>query len=144
MALYQQDITNAKISQSMRLSQISRLSGLAQPIELDHTFFFVDRFPQSSIQRDSSSNSRENLQKLGILKTGESVLLEARLNEITKQIEGNIFAFSSTISSINLNPNFNLLHSPQSVSLKKEAIALVSEHEKCEQRLINTLSFFLI
>jgi hypothetical protein len=139
LALYQQDITNAKISQSMRLSQISRLSGLAQPIELDHTFFFVDRFPQSSIQRDSSSNSRENLQTLGIVKTGESVLLEARLNEINKQIEGNIFAFSSAISSINLNPNFNFLHSPQSVALKKEASGLVGEHDRCEQRYIPLL-----
>lgn len=149
----QQIITNAKISQSMRLAQISRLSGLSQPIELDHTYFFVDRFPHSNSSSDQrnhpsstsvSSNPQrtapislyktENLQKLGIMKTGEGVLLEGRLNEITKLLEGHIFSFSSIASTINLNPDNHVYNTPETVQLREQVEKNLREYEKSEER----------
>jgi hypothetical protein len=139
----QQTVTNAKISQSMRLAQISRLSGLSQPIELDHTYFFVDRFPYDSSSqppRGSSSSlsvprqKTEHLQKLGIMRTGEGVLLEARLNEISTLLEGYLFSFNSMASTINVNPNNHIFNSAETISLRVQTEDHLKDFEKTEQR----------
>jgi hypothetical protein len=141
----QQVITNAKISQSMRLAQISRLSGLSQPIELDHTYFFIDRFPHSQHQPQhltgSSSSATplknlktENLRGLGLMRTGEGVLLEARLNELSNLLEGHIFSFSSMASTLNTNPKNHTLVAPQIMALRTKAETLLKDYEKSEQR----------
>jgi hypothetical protein len=145
----QQIVTNAKISQSMRLAQISRLSGLSQPIELDHTYFFVDRFPHDSPSQPPSSLSvpkqrTEHLQKLGIMRTGEGVLLEARLNEISTLLEGHIFSFNSMASTINVNPNNHIFNSAETVSLRLQAENHLKEYEKTEQRYSRPLPSSLV
>lgn len=147
----QQAVTNAKISQSMRLAQISRLSGLSQPIELDHTYFFVDRFPHDSLSQPTKGSSlsvprpkSEQLQKLGIMRTGEGVLLEARLSEISKLLDGYLFSFSSMASTINVNPNNHIFNSAETVSLRVQAEDHLKDFEKTEQRYCPSLLLRLI
>jgi uncharacterized protein YicC (UPF0701 family) len=142
----QQVITNAKISQSMRLAQISRLSGLSQPIELDHTYFFVDRFPNSQSEHrpqlsgTAAASKSENLRGLGLMRTGEGVLLEARLSELSKLLEGHIFSFSSMASTLNTNPKNHTFAAPQTVELRAKAESLLKDYEKSEQRsLVSSL-----
>lgn len=145
----QQEITNAKISQSMRQSQIARLSGLSQPIELDQTYFFVDRHanalssPSSVAAIDVPSRSSTGLFKGSQMRTGEAVLLESRLQDVSRLLDGHMNSFSSKVASVNTNGS-NLLMLEGDISnsrskLKAEATALVRNLDKKEHTLFATM-----
>jgi hypothetical protein len=146
----QQEITNAKISQSMRQSQIARLSGLSQPIELDQTYFFVDRHANkqsspSSVAANDAPFPRPSsgMFKGSQMRTGEAVLLESRLQDISKLLDGHLNAFSSKVASVNTNGSSVLMLegdiSSSRSKLKTEATALVRNLDKKEHTLFATM-----
>lgn len=148
--LKQQEITNQKISQSMRQSQIARLSGLSQPIELDQTYFFVDRHAGKNGSPSSVSVVEENLApvnggigKIGHMRTGEAVLLEARLLDISRLLDGHLNAFSGKVSAVNTSGSSLIMMegelSNSRTKLKSEANALVEELDKTEHSLFATM-----
>mmetsp|Transcript_25418 Transcript_25418/g.37477 ORF Transcript_25418/g.37477 Transcript_25418/m.37477 type:complete len:353 (-) Transcript_25418:84-1142(-) len=138
----QQEITNAKVSQSMRRSQIARLNGLSQPIELDHTYFFVDRYPSSNSQLSASSLEKTHptlsSTKMGHMRTGEAAMLEGRLADVSKLAEGHLHAFSSKISSVSTSSE-TVLSSVEGTNLKREAELLVKDLDNSEQKLYATI-----
>ena len=170
----QHDITNAKISQTMRRSQIARLSGLSQPVEFDQTYFFADRHPPSSTSgsitlhnNNSSSVESEPMQKSigmgstkgaqGIMRTGDTVILESRLDDVSRIIQGQFHLFSTKLSSINLSDvpessgctspkkSINVITAAAAVSstkranLRKEATEILNQLEKKEEQLHATI-----
>ena len=111
----QHEITNIKISQTMRRSQIARLSGLSQPVEFDQTYFFANRHPSSSassvVDSPAAVGTRTGVGTAGaggavptqMLRTGDTVILEARLDNVSKLIQGQFHAFATRLSAINLS-----------------------------------------
>lgn len=143
----QQEITNAKISQSIRLSQISRLSGLSQPIGMDHTYFFTDRYPtplqqshsRRNTQQTTFKNSIEYLQQVEVAKTGEGIILEGKLKEVSNLLEGHLFALNSSMSSINLNPNNHAYQTSNIQTLSNEGTVKLKESETLQRRVLRTV-----
>lgn len=146
----QTEITNAKISQAMRQSQIARLSGLSQPIELDQTYFFVDRYPKSSQSSlstpaavEHAAPSNGGICQIGHMRTGEAVLLESRLLDISNLLDGHLNSLSSKLAAINTSHNslmsFEGENSGCRHQLKTEASSLVHNLDKVEHSLFATM-----
>ncbi|CAE7698408.1 unnamed protein product, partial [Symbiodinium microadriaticum] len=146
----QTEITNAKISQSMRQSQIARLSGLSQPIELDQTYFFVDRYGKRQSQQTSDATTIEHkapanggIGRIGHMRTGEAVLLESRLLDISNLVDGHLNALTSKLAAVNTSDNNMILLrgdvNSSRVQLKTEANTLVHNLDKVEHSLFATI-----
>lgn len=149
----QHEITNIKISQTMRRSQIARLSGLSQPVEFDQTYFFADRHPTSG-DDGLHGSPPATLQQPGtagmqMMRTGDTVILESRLDNVSKLIQGQLTLFQTKLSAINMSESPTVVNAPvesvPSVSstkrakLRKEASEILKELEKKEEQLFATI-----
>ena len=140
----QQEITNIKISQTMRRSQIARLSGLSQPIEFDQTYFFTNRHPDETTPRVPTKEQLGQNAAARIttsqMRTGDTVILESRLDAVSKLIQGQLNAFSTKLSSINLNETTTALNiSTKRIKLRQEASDILVQLEKTESQLFATI-----
>lgn len=150
----QHEITNIKISQTMRRSQIARLSGLSQPVEFDQTYFFANRHPAGAeedelLQARRGSPSQQQPAAAQMLRTGDTVILESRLDNVSKLIQGQLTWFQTQLSAVNLSagtPSSVAAASTEAVAsttkrskLRKEAMEILKEQEKKEEHLFATI-----
>jgi hypothetical protein len=101
------DIANAQKAQENRKHQIDRLSNLSQPVELDHTFFFLNRRPMKSLQERSSNKTNIPL-KMYHLQSGDTVVLEGRLDEVTSFLHKRFKKLEDELATVKIHPDENI------------------------------------
>lgn len=132
----QQDITNARVSQSIRRSQIARLSGLAQPIELDHTYFFVNRYPTTADTTPAKIQTKATKFKM---RTGDMLLLEGRLEEITRHAENKLTTLFKNLSAVNTTSECVITSTPESIALRKSCTDALEQVDNMNFQLFSTV-----
>lgn len=149
----QHEITNIKISQTMRRSQIARLSGLSQPVEFDQTYFFANRHPNADEEAARNSNGQQVMPQRAIatqmMRTGDTVILESRLDNVTKLIQGQLTLFQTKLSAINMSEMTaeatvaaaaaSAAFETKRSKLRAESIEVLKELEKKEDQLFATI-----
>jgi hypothetical protein len=132
--LRQLDIANAKKSHLNRMSQIERLSHLSQPVDLDHTYFFINRQPMRT--KENSPPKVHSSQKNYHLQSGETILLEGRLDEITTALQKRFIHLDEVLSSVRYEGQMPVL----SHTLFEESSSLVNKIEKSDRQLFANIT----